>query len=138
MSERTPQTPSPPENRALTSVLRGESPRDSPEATEKLDQALRVSVLIAPVAASGEDAEAQLDLVGTVDEEGNSALLAFADARALGLWSSEHAFVAVRAPDLCATVLDRGLHALAIDVAGPARLTLGADALRRCAQAGGC
>ena len=136
MSESASRQPAPPENRALTSVLRSDAPRDSPEATEKLEQALRVSVLIAPVAASGEDAEAQLDLVGTVDEEGNHSLLAFADARALGLWSSEHAFVAVRAPDLCATVLDRGLHALAIDVAGPARLTLGAVALRRCAEAG--
>jgi len=113
-------------------VLRGGAPRDSPETIEKLELALKVSVLIAPVARGS--GEAQLDLMGTVDDQGDETLLAFADARALSLWSSEHAFVAVRAPDLCATVLDRGLKTLEIDVAGPVRLTLGADALRRCAE----
>ena len=108
-------------------------------------EALSASALIAPVAAPGESAadsrlapagaDSLLDFVGTVQEDGTTALLAFADSGALSRWSPEHAFVAVKAPDLCALVLDRGLHALDIDPAGPVRLTLGPETLRRCALA---
>ncbi len=111
--------------------------------TAALLEALCASALLVPVAAAKDlgggsrlppaSDDAGLDFVGTLQEGGKTALLAFADIQALSAWGSEHAFVAVQAPDLCGLVLERGLDALVLDVAGPVRVSLGPQALRRCA-----